>query len=90
MEGFIAVCATAKRGEALVPNKRANNGLAGDTYANEGVPRESILGCAHNISPSLQKASIFKWVLRYCLLHQNILTLLDEVAAQVFASLNMY
>jgi hypothetical protein len=48
MEGFIAVCATAKRWEALVPNKRANNGLAGDTYANEGVPRESILGCAHN------------------------------------------
>jgi hypothetical protein len=40
MEGFIAVCATAKRWEALVPNKRANNGLAGDTYANEGVPRE--------------------------------------------------
>jgi hypothetical protein len=53
MEGFIAVCATAKRWEALVPNKRANNGLAGDTYANEGVPRESILGCAHNITPSL-------------------------------------
>ena len=48
MEGFIAVCATAKGWEALVPNKRANNGLAGDTYANEGVPRESILGCAHN------------------------------------------
>jgi hypothetical protein len=49
MEGFIAVCATAKRWKALVPNKRANNGLAGDTYANEGVPRESILlGCAHN------------------------------------------
>ena len=47
MEGFIAVCATAKGWEALVPNKRANNGLAGDTYANEGVPRESILlGCA--------------------------------------------
>ena len=53
MEGFIAVCATAKRWEALVPNKRANNGLAGDTYANEGVPRESILGCAHNRRPML-------------------------------------